>query len=137
MDLHLKACPEFWYASDNYIKTCYNGVGNEALPVEVRKILTKLTRFFTDLPFMIHDFEFQHLPKTKKNFHLANKHLKNNLRKILDWKLPREQKKSWWNILSLFRRLRRKFYLQEIRVIYHACEDWGWGAFKKAGDEDV
>jgi len=136
MRLNLDACEYFWYASDWLIQRCYNGVGNEALPKQVRDVLTKLTSFFGDIPFMIHDFEYQFMkPKNGKNFHKSNRNLRNNLKKILDSKLPPcKVKPKWYEIWYWYKwwhRRKRLFYLSMIKLIYDAVEEFGYGAFMK------
>ncbi len=138
-NLYLEYDNRFMYATDAVIRRCYNGVGNEALPNEVRAVLTKLTSFFGDLPFMIHDFDYQYLEKTKYNFHASNRRLRNNLLIILNDKLPPcKIKPKWyeaWHWDKWLHRKKRVFYLTQIRIIFFAVEEFGWRAFKDAGNE--
>ncbi|MDD5726985.1 MAG: hypothetical protein PHV59_00335 [Victivallales bacterium] len=99
------------------LEKIYNGCGPDWLPEFIREKLTSYLSFF-EAPFLAHDFEFECSDRTKAGFHLANKRLYTNCKKLV------ASQYSWWSEpVSKARR-----YLQA-KTIYRACEDFGWSAW--------
>lgn len=55
----------------------YSGVGADSFPAFVRWVLTIIFKRFAPA-VLIHDFDFEVLSKTNRNFHAANKRFLNN-----------------------------------------------------------
>lgn len=94
----------------------YNGCGPEWLPAKLRSALTAYFHFFSPA-FMIHDWDFAFLSKTKRNFDIANRRLWRNCLRLIRKRI------KWWNIPLRLWRLRQAF------TVWRACARLGHSAF--------
>lgn len=107
--------------TDAEIASAANGVGPDAAPGGIRKILTALLPY-GDLAADIHDVEFQMSNGTRKDFLAANERFRHNCRQ---WVVRTRSAMSPLRYLELFR-LRRDFEILNGPA--------GWAAWKSAAE---
>ncbi|MDD5729216.1 MAG: hypothetical protein PHV59_11700, partial [Victivallales bacterium] len=99
------------------LEIIYNGCGPDWMPDFIRDELSGYLEFF-EPAFLIHDYDFNYSDKTRKSFNAANRRLYDNCKKLT------ANNYNWWfEPLSKARR-----YLQA-KVIYRACQNFGWSAW--------
>lgn len=113
----LEVSQQFKQCSIEKLEKEYNGCGADWMPSETRNILTWC--FVNYEPaFLIHDIDFYFSDKSEDSFHLANRRLYSNCRKIIKKTVP------FWRFLK------RITEYEKCELIYFACELFGWGAWK-------
>ncbi len=99
----------------NNLSAIFNGCGPESLPNFARKFLDRYFSLFAPA-FLVHDWDYAKLEKTKENFKISNKRLYKNMKILV--KNRCKWYTSWY------------FYFESWRL-YGACKTFGWSAFKK------
>jgi hypothetical protein len=107
----------FYLCPVGTLEHIYNGCGPDWLPEFVRAGLTEYFEFF-EPAFLEHDYSFETADKTRRGFDAANKRLYRNCKKLVAARF------SWWT-----EPLSKTRYYLKARVIYRACQSFGWSAW--------
>jgi hypothetical protein len=111
----LETTDSFQRSSLDELMASYNGVGPEYFPESARLLITQMYKPF-EPAFLIHDWEFDFLPKDVDNFNASNQRLYRNCLRLAD-------RMVWY---------RRWFWKVEAKRVYKACCLVGWAAFAAA-----
>ncbi len=98
-----------------------NGVGPSWFPTKLRELSTEIFQYFLPSTNQ-HDFDYDDLEKTKKNFKIANKRLYKNC-KI---QIRKDKNLTYFT----FKRKKSKWIKKgEAKFLYRMCVDFGEKAF--------
>ena len=86
------------YAADEELLRVCNGVGNDQMWWLERRILTFIYRVF-EVCADIHDFRYEYANGLKKQWHAANREMKQNMAKVIKIRFPLKKGKYFENFI--------------------------------------